>query len=328
VRCFAYGHPGNFEAVASKAIAERLGYSWTFQPLSNSSQRRYFASAEYAAYIEYADTTASVPFIQDLSAVAALKARGFIPAEAVLANGNSGDFISGNHVPPAMRAPVKTSATADERKHRILDAVLDKHFSLWGVLRTAERDARLRAALWQSAEAAGGALRDPDSDHGVYEYIEFQDRQSKYVITGQRIYEFHGHDWRLPLWDKTYLDFWQGVPLAEKAGQSLFTRMLHRANWGGVWREIPVNRRTVRPLWLAPIRLSAKLAHAPLGSVRWRHFERRFLLHFLEPWCGSAFVAYRRICSDRRGARHAVAWLSEAYLLRHGLQWNGIQVVQ
>ena len=37
---------------------------------------------------------------------------------------------------------------------------------------------------------------------GAHVYSGFIDRQSKYVINGQRIYEYYGYEWRLPLWDK------------------------------------------------------------------------------------------------------------------------------
>ncbi len=135
---------------------------------------------------------------------------------------------------------------------------------MWRSLVTPAAEARIAARLRQSIERAGGELGDPETDHGLYEYAEFQDRQSKYVITGQRIYEFLGHEWRLPLWDNAYLRFWEGVPLAEKAGQALYARTLRNANWGGVWDDIPVNRKTVRPLAIVPLRLIAKaLACAP-----------------------------------------------------------------
>ena len=44
VRCFAYGRPGNFEAQASKAIAEKLGFKWRFVPIGTGFMRRYFGS--------------------------------------------------------------------------------------------------------------------------------------------------------------------------------------------------------------------------------------------------------------------------------------------
>ncbi|HEY7609106.1 MAG TPA: asparagine synthase-related protein [Alphaproteobacteria bacterium] len=319
VRCFAYGRAGNFEAGASRAIAERLGYPWSFAPLTVPSQRRFFAGDAHRRYLDDADTCAAVPFVQDMSAILALKERGFIPADAVIANGNSGDYISGMHIAAPLRTPPARGMSAAARRERLLGALVDKHFALWDWLRTPANLDRIRALLWRSIESAGGALGGPECDHGLYEYAEFQDRQCKYVVTGQRIYEFLGHDWRLPLWDNAYLSFWESVPLAEKANQALYARMLERANWGGVWRDIPVNEKTIRPRWLAPLRFAAKLAHAPLGARRWHRFERRFLQYWLDLGCNSAVVPYRRVARDARGARHAVAWLAEDYLAAKGL---------
>ena len=184
---------------------------------------------------------------------------------------------------------------------------------------TPSAKARIAALLRQSILRAGGVLADPDADHGLYEYAEFQDRQCRYVVTGQRIYEFLGHEWRLPLWDNAYLRFWEGVPLEEKRGQVLYDRMLRKANWGGVWRDIPVNRKTVRPAWLVPIRAIAKGLHVPFGRERWHRFERQCLQYWMEPICYSACVPYRNVWRDRRGARNHVAWLAELYLARHGV---------
>lgn len=325
VRCFSYGRAGNFEAAAGRAIAERLGYRWAFVPLTIAGQRRFFASDAHRRYLDYADTCAAAPFVQDMSAVLALKEQGFIPPDAVIANGNSGDFISGMHISAKLRTPPAAGLGPGPRRERILGALVEKHFALWGSLRTPRNLARMQALLWRSIEEAGGMLGDPGCDHGLYEYAEFQDRQCKYVITGQRIYEFLGHDWRLPLWDNAFLRFWEGVPLAEKANQALYARMLERANWGGAWRDVPVNRKTIRPAWLVPVRYAAKLALAPLGARRWHRFERRFLQYWMDLTCNAAVTPYGRAARDRRGPRHAVAWLTADYLEGKGIALNRIQ---
>ena len=176
--------------------------------------------------------------------------------------------------------------------------------------------------LWRSIETAGGAISDLGHDYGLYEYAEFQDRQCKYVITGQRIYEFLGYDWRMPLWDNEYIRFWERATLVEKAGQSLYARMLKNANWGGVWRDVPVNRKNIRPLWLMPLRFTAKAIHAPLGRARWHRFERRFFQYWMDTTCHSACVPYHRAACDRHGARHVMAWLALQYLERKGLAFS------
>lgn len=323
VRLFTYGRAGNFEAKASQAIADRLGYPWTFVPATIGKHRRFFESADYARYLDFADSGCSLPFVQDMAPLMELKASGYVPDDAVIVNGNSGDYISGNHVPESMALPAD-GLSDDARWQRIIDALLKKHFSLWRSLATPQNTARIVTLLRKSIARAGGELRDPDSDHGLYEYAEFQDRQCRYVITGQRIYEFLGHDWRLPLWHNDYLQFWEGVPLAEKVGQELYARMLTNANWGGVWQDVPVNRKTIRPLSVVPLRLAAKLLHAPLGQERWHKFERRYFQYWLDATCNSACVPYGKVHRDTRGARHHIAWLAELYLARHGVALDSL----
>jgi asparagine synthase (glutamine-hydrolysing) len=323
VRLFTYGRAGNFEATASQAIADRLGYPWTFVPATIGKHRRFFESADYARYLDFADSGCSLPFVQDMAPLMELKASGYIPDDAVIVNGNSGDYISGNHVPESMWRPAD-GLSDDARWQRITDALLKKHFSLWRSLATPHNKARIVSLLRASIARAGGTLGASAADHGLYEYAEFQDRQCRYVITGQRIYEFLGHDWRLPLWDNDYLQFWEGVPLNEKVGQGLYARMLTNANWGGVWQDVPVNRKTIRPLSVVPVRLAAKLLHAPLGQGRWHQFERRYFQYWLDATCNSACVPYGRVRRDTRGARHHIAWLAELYLARHGVALDSL----
>jgi asparagine synthase (glutamine-hydrolysing) len=319
VRCFAYGRPGNFEAKASRAIAERLGYKWRFVPTRIGAMRRYFGSELHARYLAYSDSAQATPFEQDLPQILRLKEDGYVPADAVLCNGSTGDYISGAHIVPAMQE-VASGLSHQARRQRIVDALIDKHFALWRSLMTPANRAAIARQLEASLARAGAALADPADDYGLYEYVEFQNRQCKYVIAGQRIYDFLGHDWRLPLWARPYLDFWEGVPLAGKAKQRLYAAMLDERNWGGVWRGLPVNARTIRPHWIRPLRFLAKLAHAPLGKERWHRFERRYFQYWMSALGGSAIVGYARAAADERGARSEISWLTENYLSRHGLR--------
>lgn len=318
VRCFTYGRTGNFEVETSRAIAERLGYPWRFVPSTVSKLRRYFTGESYAAYLDYADCCTAVPFVQDMWPIEILKSEGFIPLEAVFANGNTGDYISGLHIVPSMRTP-RDDLDEVVRWQRVLDALYDKHFALWQSLRNDSNRKTIKKALIRSMQQVGASLGSPEMDYGLYEGSEFLDRQCKYVITGQKIYEFLGHEWRLPLWDRDYLDFWEGVPLEDKVGQSLYTQMLQSENWGKVWHDIPVNRPNIRPQILVPLRWLAKAAHAPLGRARWHVFERRFFQYWMDMTCNTACVPYGSAALDTRGARHSVSWLAEQYLARHGV---------
>ena len=41
----------------------------------------------------------------------------------------------------------------------------------------------------------------------LYEKWEYEERQIKYVVNGQKTYDFWGVDWFLPLWDSEFVKF-------------------------------------------------------------------------------------------------------------------------
>jgi asparagine synthase (glutamine-hydrolysing) len=325
VVCFAYGLAGNHEAVASERIAEKLGFPWRFFPYTHASQRALFASSLHRDFLAYADSCSAAPYIQDLAAIAGLRDAGFLPADALIVNGNTGDYLSGNHIAPALAEP-RSDLDGVGRRRLIVASTLGKHFRLWDFLATAANDARIARRLEHEIEPIAAAIDDPETAHGVYEALEFENRQCKFVINGQRSYEFFGLDWRLPLWDDEYLAFWQAVPLERKANQALYRDMLVEANWGGVWQGDPWQfPQTVRPAWMGQwVRPLLRALHAPLGRRRWRRFERRYLQYWMETTAGSAVVPYWRVFTDRRGARNSVAWWTEAYLAGKGVAIDAI----
>jgi len=322
VKCFSYGRRGNHEAQGAKAVAERLGYPWVFVEHTSSQQAATFASQEMRQFEGFADAFNAVPFQQDFFAVGHLKASGYAPQDSVFVNGQSGDFISGNHIPEIFAVPLEKGDEAG-RWARLLDALLAKHFDLWQVLKTPENLAHARAVLKAEIEALTGGLGDPADDFGLYEMSEFMNRQVKYVIAGQRTYEWFGYDWRLPLWDNAYLDFWEGAPLTAKLGQSLFRKMLGTTNWGGVWGEEWEFPKTIMPAWVRPLRLAAKVLHGPLGRARWHRFEKNYIEWPTQTVCNYAVAPYGRVACDRRGHRNAISWHAESYLRAKGLNFDG-----
>lgn len=320
VRCVAYGLAGNREAETSQLIAKRLGYEWTFVPYTQSEMRAIFHSTDYAAYKAYSDSLTSMHFPQEYPMLAAMLNEHDLETDTICVNGQSGDFIAGNHVPASL---FETSNNRRERTDRIINALVTKHYKHWSSLVNEKSAAIIGAYLEEEIGKLGGLPDDPSGDHGIYEYCEFQDRQSKYVINGQRAYEFFGLDWRLPLWDRAYLDFWARAPLSAKRNESLYRSVLEADNWGGVWKDIPVNPTRIRPAWLAPLRLAAKVAHAPFGRKRWHDFERRYLNYWMSATCAYAAWPYRQVATDRRGFYSASAWHIADYVESKGLNWDG-----
>jgi asparagine synthase (glutamine-hydrolysing) len=168
----------------------------------------------------------------------------------------------------------------------------------------------------------GVVLGTPERDYAIYEYSEYQNRQAKYVINGQRIYDFLGVDWRLPLWDRDFVDFWEGVPIEHKRRQALYRETLMAENWGGVWDRASWPRN-ISPHWMRPLRFALRAAHLPLGRERWHKFERRYLSYWMDIVANYAVVSYGRVARDRRGHRNAISWHVERYLAEKGVGFDG-----
>ncbi len=323
VTCFSYGRRGNFEAEGARHVAAKLGYEWFFVEHAPGQQAATFASGECRAFEAFADSLNAIPFHQDFYAVGRLKSEEKVPREAVIVNGQSGDYIAGNHIPPSLCTEPK-DLSEEARWIRITAALLDKHYDLWKALRTPGNETRISRLLRGEMEATGGGLGKPENDFALYEMSEFLNRQVKYVVAGQRSYEWHGYDWRLPLWDNDFLDFWKAAPLAAKTGRRLFRETFAQCNWGGVWGGEWEFSQTVTPVWLRPLRLTAKLMYAPLGRARWHRFEKRYFDWIMDEVCNYAVAPYGQVAGDRRGHRNATSWHAERYLAGKGLGFDGL----
>ncbi|WP_341702901.1 asparagine synthase-related protein [Ferrovibrio sp.] len=327
VVCFSYGLPGNYEAEAGKAIASHLGYPWTFVPFTPRSQRQFWFGEENERYQRYADSNCSTTVVHDLPAIRVLLDDRVIDQTAIVINGNSGDYVSGLHIQPPISDGLDPEAMR-QWPSVVVGTMVKKHFRLWGGLADSDNDGIIARQLHGELAALGAEEVSAQQVHGYYEYLEFQDRQSKYVISRQRIYDFLGLEWRLPLWSRDYLDFWQTVPLSLKRKQILYADMLRNANWGGVWQggawHFP---RRVSPAWMrVGIRPLAKLVCAPFGRQAWHRFERHYLSYWTDLLAFQSIEPYWRVARDGRGARHLVSWHTEAYLRRKGLNWNGTRL--
>jgi asparagine synthase (glutamine-hydrolysing) len=320
VKCFSYGQRGNFEARAARQIAERLNYPWTLVPYRHRMQRTGVGRGGHARYRQFSDTLAAVPFEQDYFALEELERRGLMTNDTVIINGQSGDFITGNHIPAALGPDAADGA--GDNWDTIIKALVAKHHSLWASLASPKNLQVVREATIASLRAIGAPERPGRAAYGLYEFIEYCDRQSKYVVGGQRAYDFFGLAWRLPLWERPFVEFWRTVPLEVKYQQRLYRQTLARLNWGNVWNGID-DRRTVAPSWIKPLRAGLKLVAAPLGQKRWHEIERRYLAYWMDIVCNYSSMPFGRVAFDRRGFRNAISWINESYLVRHGLDWTG-----
>ncbi len=311
---FSYGPSGNWEARHARRVANRLGLDWFLLPSTRADYRAFFHSPERREYWRFADNLSSLPNPQDILPLLQLRRAGRLSDDAVIVNGQSGDFITGGHILPPLRNDPPGQQT-------LANTVVGKHYSLWKSMVTAPNLDVLTAKMWRTMGLEPGAplTRAEMMDH--YESWEYSERQAKFVVHGQRIYDFLGLDWDLPLWDFDLARFFQTVPVELKFGQHLYRRVLREWDWKGLFSQPEPN------IWRWP---GASILAVPtarvVGAVMGAKAKQRFYQHcmywghtrqFYAPY---GWAEFRRTCHD---ARHGLALDTRCWLQENSSLWSG-----
>ncbi len=319
VICFSYGRNGNFETPVSKLVSEKLGYKWLYIPVSIKGKYNFFKSNTYHKYITEFESYGAIPNIQEIYEISLLKQNPLIDDDAIIVNGNSGDFISGGHVKKVLDEDYVPKNINEVN----WDYFLGKHYSLWDDLRLEDNDAYIVSELQKILSSRFKMPINFEKCHySIMESLECIGRQSKYVAAQQRTYEFFGYDWRLPLWSNEMLYFWEKIPYKYKFEQNLYIETLCENNWGGVWLDIKVNDKKIRPYYLRWMRTICKIFFIPVGKLKWHRFERNALKYFIHSSYALTIVPYLKILFNRRGYRSKDSWLSHKMLKDKGLSDN------
>jgi len=146
-----------------------------------------------------------------------LKKINYFDENDIIVNGNSGDFISGGHIPNSAKY-WKLSANINNLINKIFDSHFNKHYSLWNELKNNKNKNVIKEEIFNQIKDYRN-ISTALSPHCMLELIELENRQSKYVINFQRVYDFYNIKWLLPLWNKSFLKFWCKVPLKYKINQ-------------------------------------------------------------------------------------------------------------
>ena len=188
---YSYGRKNNREAKIAKKIAQFLNIPWFYINYNNFNQRNIMLSKVYEDYKAFSDLTSAVHFPQDFQAILYLKISNLIPNDSIFVNGQTGDFISGNHI-------------ITKNKYKSINSILEiyilKHYKIWDSLIKRNKKLILDSLISRISNFSEKNLKN-ELLLELLQKLEYEDRQAKYVMGGQRVYEFLGYDWRLPLWD-------------------------------------------------------------------------------------------------------------------------------
>ena len=229
---YSYGPEGNFEAARAKQVANTLNVKWVPVYSNRKTSKAFFNSKVRKEYWDFADGLCSVPIISHLEALLTIKKERLLPENGIHINGQSGDFITGGHISSYLMSE-------DCNSDQLADHIADRHYALWN-MSECEKSKFVHQITDSLSVISDGQVC---SAAALYEAWEYQERQCKYVINGQRLYDYLGMPWLLPLWDLEFVNFWQTVPFEDKRGQSLYKQWLERWNYKGLFYNVPSENR-------------------------------------------------------------------------------------
>ena len=230
IKTFSYGPPWLWEVGRAREIVNFLNVKWYFIPYLPKEIKSQFHTEDRQQYFEFASGCRAVPCLNDYYALRYLRKKKLITDDAIIINGQSGDFTSGGHI------PIIPNVEKIEVEH-LFEAIIDKHFSLWLDLKTKENLDIIIKKLSQLIHVSQKDTIYQDEFPLYYEQIEWQERQSKYVVNGQRVYDWFGYDWRLPLWSDELMEFWVQVPWQIKQNQKLYITYLEKYDPSSVFKK-------------------------------------------------------------------------------------------
>lgn len=262
----SYGIANNFESDEAKKVSKVLGVSWRHINISAKKSRVLFKSNLIKKYWEFGDNFSSFLSLREFFVLHEMKERKIIPNNAIIMNGQSGDFLTGGH----------TQIISKEKKvlsiKDLYNIIINKHFTL----NKQNLTIKVKKMILEDIKIWTKELKlknNKDNLIKFYEFWEWIERQTKYVTQGIRAYEFYDYKWFMPLWDFELMDFWQKIPLNQKNQQKLYIDYLKDYNYKNLFKNYQ-RRQSQFPVQFKWLILLGNLIHFFSGKDRKESFYK------------------------------------------------------
>lgn len=207
ILCVTWGRENDWQAKIARNVTFNLGINWVCINQDSGSWSKWYRKHGVEDQLERCGALCSIPYIQENVLIEYLAKNKLIDSDAIFLNGNSGDFIEGEHIPPGIKAEIENDEIVARLvyKHQRLAKVSnpEKTYKLLGDSVQSFRERGLDARLF-------------------FEYWEWSERQSKFVTNCIKPFEAGGYEWRMPFWENEVMDFWANVPIDIKSERKLF----------------------------------------------------------------------------------------------------------
>jgi len=216
LRCYTYGRPNSFEIAMAKRVCEQCDVPWTPVFFDNTTWR-CFPEADSQEFLMHAFSGSAVPQWMEWVAFRQLLATTTVELNAVIVPGHSGDFLGGSHLRSELGS-VKTEYGSSD--------AISSLFRHHGRLISPVSDEKNAIQIHLLAQYPQLAFWDAFSFTGLVESWNVINRQAKFIGNACQAYSWFGYDWKLPLLDFEFCQFWYQLPRSLRWNSRLYHQFL------------------------------------------------------------------------------------------------------
>lgn len=235
VVCYTVGRPENAEYLTAKKVAEKLGYRYYF--VDNTSAdfvpADYFNDANFQNYCHFIGNLGNFLWVFEYFAVKWLTDNGLVAEDAVFAPGHPADSIAGSHLR-------KASVTSDSSVRYMTNAIMYDSFEYGR-----------RSPFVRNEVKSYFATNERLGANSCSNYTSFimQNRLAHQMDNSARLYEFFGHEVRMPFWDRELLDLFKMLPYSKLENCNLYVEYVSKcvfSKFGVDFQKYVPNRKVFR----------------------------------------------------------------------------------
>lgn len=200
VFCYTYGVETDYEVQFSKKVAEKLGYSWKCIPYTEEEWKEVFDdnNVSIKEYFNDAHNHCNIPHLQEYIALKRLIDMGDIQKGDIVIPGFCGDFHAGSFTDLTGLKSISIKG--------LVDFTYVNHYVNYRYEK--KKEYALKQYLKKYYASLGYEIKDRNSIIAAYQEWCIEGRVAMWTVNSVRIYEHFGLEFRLPQWQREYIDFW------------------------------------------------------------------------------------------------------------------------
>lgn len=219
VICYTYGNDSSFEVKVAKKVAEKLGYKLYVVEYTEEKWSNLIDSPKFNKFVDFSFNYSSLTHIQDFIALDELHATGVINEKSIIVPGFCGDLLGGSYVPIEIQEKGENWLFGQEISKYIVESQFKNT-----IINKKDSFDKIKSKV-DSFVGHSGVVNIEDFI-SLNEQFFTEHKVSKFIMNSCRVYEFFGHEWRVPLWDNALTDFWYTVPYTERINGALYNSYL------------------------------------------------------------------------------------------------------